>query len=297
MTHVTLFILAGPDTTAVRARTADLLRSCEGAAVSRFDLHEDGGDALAAAATSMSLFGGPRVLLADPVNILSEPCAAALSGALAPDVTVILTGGGVVPVAVRRALPDAVMESFTLPTPRDAGARVSTAAQMAGVSLDRPARELLVRLAPGHWSRVVGALAQLRALGLDTVGADDVRPLLGTAAAQTVPWALTDAMGAGDLPAALRIARTLDPIPTVGYLANRTAQLGLALDSEGGETPAGADARSAALARRIGRPGIGRSWDLVATAASEAKRSTTPGDVLAVLVVRLTRIWAPTVSV
>lgn len=302
-----LFVLTGSDATALRARRAQL-RSDAGVAVSsveHFDLTEDSGDRLVAAATMFSLFGGDRFLSATPAAALSPQNAARLADVAQPDATVVVSGPAALTAALRKALAGAVIESFATPTPRDARARVAELARGHGVRLAPDAHTLLTGLAVTHWTLVCGVVTELAAAGLHNARAEDVSPLLGTAAPPPTPWGLADALEGGDLPKALAMVEHLEPVPAVAYLAKRIAQVGRLVDAgvtHPGEAETvlgiqGAGARTLLLlAKRLGTAGTGRSWDLLASADRAVKVSRQPSDVVTVLVCQLAGEWAPTLA-
>lgn len=302
-----LHVLTGSDAGAIRARRAQLRNGAGGAelSVERFDLTVDGGDQLVAAASMFSLFGGPRLLDADPLSAMTAANAERLAAAIREDVTVVLHGPNAPTAALRKALAGAVHESLSVPGPRDAAGRVTQAAAEHSVTLDLETHAFLTALAPSNWALVRGALSELAALGRMAPSMADVRALTGTASAPATPWVLSDKLEAGDLLGALDVADHLEAIPTVAYLAKRIGQVGRLVDA--GATDAGrasellgtgipASRKLVDLATRLGPAGVARSWDLLGAADRATKLSGRPSDTLSVLTHRLAALWRPHVS-
>lgn len=295
-------LLTGDDELAVRARRTDLLRECgvDGGAVERFDITEDGGSSLARAAGAMSLFGGPRVLDGTGAQALTVDAATAI-GSANSDAVVLLRADSAVPAAARKALGDIEVISCRLPAGKGVAIRVDELARDAGITLDSAARGLLADRAGHDLPRVASVLAQLAAAELRRPRREQVLTLLGSAAAPEVPWALSDAVEAGDTVTALRVAAGLEPVAVVAYLASRAGQLGRIVDEglRGGDQVAAALGISpypaqklAALAGRIGPGGVAATWDLVAAADRAVKVGGTPAMTLDLLIVELTAVWA-----
>ncbi len=233
-------------------------------------------------------------------------------GGLAEGVWLVLEGsGGTVPEPLVRAVREAggsVVERSL----RARGARQEAWAAVLGrspVRLTPDARALLEQHLGDELGRVEGILAgAAAALGPGSrVGADDLLPYLG-AAGGTQPWALTDALEAGDLPGALRaLHRLLDggqlhPLAVLKIL-ERWADLLLSVEGGAWGTPEEAatalGARSSypvqkALrhAGRLRPEGVHRALALVAQADLDLKGASglPPEVVLEVLVARLARL-------
>jgi DNA polymerase III delta subunit len=298
------YVLTGDDSWAIRAERATILTRSGVAArsVERFDLATDGGDELVSAGATFSLFGGPRLLDAEPLEELTEVNARRLSQ-LDTDVTIVLRGVAAPTAALKRALAGADLVTCRTPTGRGIAMRVDALAEANGVRLRPEVRQTLIDRGGSDLPRVAGLLAQLALLGLTFPTEAQVDRLLGTAAAAGVPWALSDAVEVGDVAAALELAGALEPVAVVAYLANRTGQLGRIVDDELEDPDAimGAFGLShrfpaqklAQLAARTGRGGVAASWDAVAAADRAVKTAADPHAALDILLVRLCRLWGP----
>lgn len=297
------YVLTGSDDWAIRARRAQLLAEHQigPSSVERFDVEDDGGQHLVAAAATFSLFGGTRLLDASPADALTAECARALA-ASATDVVIVLRGAKALTASVKKALgDDAQVQTFPIPTGRAVPARIVELAASHGVTLEDKARAVLVERGAHDLPRVAGALAQLASVGLTSPSAEQVERLMGTSAAPGVPWALSDALEAGDIAAALEIAETLEPVAVVAYLASRTGQLGRIVDDRltdpdaimsvlGLSSPFPARKLSK-VAARLGSSGVAASWDLVAAADRSVKVAPDPRAALDLLVVELASLW------
>lgn len=296
------YILTGGDDWALRARRAALLDQLDAAPqnVERFDLSVDGGAALVTAASAFSLFGGHRVLDAEPADALLAVHAAALAGAT--DVTVVLRGPSPVPAAVLKALPGKpIVEKFPIPHGRGVITRIDELAARSGVSLSRACRDLLLERGGHDLPRVASVMSQLVSIGLLEPTPTHLAAMLGTSAAPGVPWALADMLESGDVPGALQLAATLEPVAVVNYLASRTGQVGHVVDEQLVDADAIAGAfgmasrfpavKLAKLAARLGPRGVCASWDLISAADRSVKVSPDPRAALDLLVVRLAQLW------
>ena len=298
-------LLTGDDDLAIRARRAALLTDTDVAAdaVERFDLAVDGGAALVAAAGAMSLFGGPRLLEAHPAAALTEDAATKLAAVAAlSDATVVLYGPAPTP-KVKAALGD-VAQGEAYPLPRTAGAQGARIAGLAaehGIALDSTGRAMMLERAGHDIPRAASVLAQCALLGLTHPSPAQLDTLLGSSHAPGVPWALTDAVEAGDLATALTLCDSLDPVAAVSYLGSRTGQLGRIVEDGLGTPEEAASAfglhtypagKLIALASRLGRRGVAHSWDIISGADRAVKSSTGSRAALEITVCELTALWS-----
>jgi DNA polymerase III delta subunit len=302
-----LHVLTGDDDLAIRARRAALLVDSAAAAdaVERFDLTTDAGSAgLLSSAGAMSLFGGPRLLEASPADQLTVATATALAqvGALS-DATIVIHGG-TLNAAAKKALADVgTFEPFA--APRTAGAQTARLVELAaesGITLSAQSRELLIERAGHDVPRAASVLSQCALIGLLEPTPAHLDRLLGTANAPGVPWALTDALEAGDLSTALLLADTLEPVAVISYLGSRTGQLGRIVE-DGLSTPG--EAASAfgvhtvpaqkliRLAHRLGPRGIADTWDIIASADRAVKSGRHQQAALEIALCHIGRLWAP----
>ena len=302
------YVLTGDDDWSLRARRDQLVAEAGVAAekVERYDLSGDGGGELVTSAATFSLFGGARVLAAQPAVDLSADSATRLL-ATAGDVTVLLYGMSAVPAAVKKILAGQVtFETHKTPTGSAAAQRISELAAAAGVRLDAAARAHLMERAGHDLPRVADVLRQLSSVGIAAPSAAQLDVLLGSSAAAGLPWHVSDAVERGDVAAALNLSPALTPVAAVAYLASRIGQLGRISDdgmSSGqqvaaalGTSSPAAGQKLLAVARRLGRGGIAASWDVVAAADRRVKVGGDPHAELDLLLVRLARIWSAPAS-
>lgn len=301
-----LHVLSGDDDLAIRARRAALLvdSGASADAIERFDLSSDGGtDGLLSCASAMSLFGGPRLLEASPADKLSVSAATSLARISDLSDATVVIHGGTVPAAAKKALVDvATFEAF--PAPRTAGAQTSRLVDLAaqsGIALSSESRDLLIERAGHDVPRAASVLSQCAVIGLLEPTPAHLDRLLGTSNAPAVPWALTDALEAGDLPTALLLADSLDAVAVISYLGARTGQLGRIVD-DGLNTPG--EAASAfgvhtfpaqkliRLAHRLGARGVADSWDIIASADRAVKSGRHQQAALEIAICHIGRLWA-----
>jgi DNA polymerase III delta subunit len=302
---MTVFVFTGDDEWAIRARRAELLTQLNvpSAGVERFDLTVDGGTALVTACSTFSLFGGVRLLDADPAHELSPEAAGVLGTALPADVHVLLRGPAAVPAGIRRRLGgDVVVETFKTPTGRAATQRIHQMARAAGLTLSAPVMARLAELGGHDLPRVASIIGQLSLIGLPSPSLTQVERLLGTSHAPGASWALTDALEAGDVATALELGAGMDPVGVVGYLASHTGKVGRILDDQLTDPDAIAGAfglsnrfpatKLAALSQRLGKTGVARSWDLIGAADRAVKVAPDPHPALDLLLVQLADLWS-----
>jgi DNA polymerase III subunit delta len=301
---------------AVKALVAELVGDDDPS----FVLEELSGDeytpsAVVDAAQTPPFFGDRRVVVARDVGRFTTAEAAPLIAYLAdplPTTKLVLVGGG---GQLPRALVDAVRKvghvvDTAVPGGRGRSAWLAGRLKEGPVRLDASASALV----GAHLGEEVGRLAAL----LDTlaaaygegakVGVEDVTPFLGQAG-PVAPWDLTDAIDAGDVPAALgHLHRMLaaggrHPLVVLATLHTHFARM-LRLDGAGiadereaaaalGLTGSTFPAKKAlAATRRLGHAGVARAISLLADADLALKGAVDwPAElVLEVLVARLARL-------
>jgi DNA polymerase III delta subunit len=183
------------------------------------------------------------------------------------------------------------VERFKAPTGRDVAGRIDSLAHAHGIKLNSQARAVLVERAGHDLERAESVLKALSAGGFTQPSTAQVEVLSGTSVAAEVPWALSDALEAGDLAGALDAARRLEPIATVAYLSGRMVQVGRLVDTQAanaeeaaallGVKPYPAE-KLLTLARRLGPDGARRSWQALAglDRAVKVERDTHTTDAL-----------------
>jgi DNA polymerase-3 subunit delta len=180
----------------------------------------------------------------------------------------------------------------------------------SSVSFDRSARDLVATHLGDDVDRLSALVATMEsAFGPGAkVGEDDVAPFLGEAG-QVPPWALTDAIDAGDIPTAVdRLHRMLGAggMHSLQVLAIVTTHFRRILALEGADVRNEADAaaklgmkgstfpakKALSRANRLGYDGSSRAVQLLAQADVDLRGKTAwPEDlVLEVLVARLARL-------
>jgi len=270
---------------------------------------------LVAGLATAPFLGDRRILVVRGAGRLSTAegrTVAEQLGSLAEGVWLVLEGtGGTVPEPLVRAIRAAggrvVERSLRGRAGRDEA--WEAVLRRAPVRLDAGARSLLAGHLGEELGRVEGILAAAAAAhGPGRVlGAEDLRGFLG-AEGTAQPWALTDALDAGDLPGALAALRRLlgagqlHPLAVLRTL-ERWAELLLAVDgaewTSAEEAAAALGSRSSfpvekarRTADRLGSAAVGQAVALVAEADVDLKgRSGLPPEViLEVLVARLARL-------
>ena len=223
---------------------------------------------------------------------------------------VLAAGGGTVPAALQRAVADVgeVRDASVGVSSRDRRAFVQARARASSVRLDGPALERLTAQVGADVARVEGILATLAATYGDgaQVSVEEIVPVLGQGGA--VPeWDPTDAIAAGDAPAALDVLhRLVGPggraAPLVVFSLQRHYLRLLRLDGSGARTkeaaasllsvsafPAG---KLLAQVSSLGSARVRQAVALVAVADEDVKGATAlePELVLEILVARLARL-------
>lgn len=302
-----LSVLAGGDDQGVAARRAALLGAAgaDAQAVENIDVALDGGDALVLAATAPSMFGGIRVVAAENIQAITAANLAHLGAAAAgSDAVIVARAGATLAPKVRKALA-ALGSVVTLSAPRGKGVamRVDELVAAAGVRPGPAGRRLLVERAGHDLERVASVCRQLSLAGIAEPSAAQLDRLLGSSAAPGVPWALTDALEAGDLDKALELGRSLEPLAVIGYLVSRLAQVGRVVDAGLSDAAAvatalGLEHRFQAegllrLARRLGPAQVAAAWDVVAGADVAIKHARDPRVAFELALVDLAGIVAP----
>ena len=184
-------------------------------ALERFDAPESSPDAVAAAAASLTLGGGPRYLLVDDAGAWKagdlEPLEVAIADP-APETVLVLIVRGKPLARLRKAVEDAGGEvhEHLAPKPWKLPGWVVERAREQGLSLDSEAAKALVS---GVGNRPTRLLRELEKLALAVhpatrLSAADVEELASGEAGAGV-YDLADALVAGDRPRTLALAEGL----------------------------------------------------------------------------------------
>lgn len=298
-----IFVITGPDTSAVSSRVSSIVaENIDNGQVERFDISESAErEKMIVAAQTRSLFGGNRILLGYPAAETTEEMGRELAGLDHPGLFVVLHGEGALKVGVHRALPDATVERFLLPNDRDRVGRVRALVQEAGLRVDGQVVQMLAHIAPTHWPLVLQIVEHFRSEGFISPTVADVQPFIGTARGQIFPWVLFDAIVSGDRMFVLEAVDVVEPFPMLGYLTAQITRLGKVLEL--GDCPVeevssildisrDATQKLVNLGKKVGPKGVQRANQLLTDAGRELKVASVPRDVLRVLVIRLAEILA-----
>lgn len=313
-----VFLVRGADASLVSAAGASLVARIVGTedaslVVEHLEGPElDAGQVLAACQT-LPFLATQRVVVVRDAGSLPADVGEALSRYMAAPtpttVLVLLAAGGRVPAALVKAVRTlgAVVETDP-PTGRARQDWILERLADAPVRLRRDAVAALAAHLGEDLRRLDGILAALAAAHgpQATVGAAELEPFLGEAG-DLPPWALTDAIDAGDEPRALATLRRMlvagqrAPLAIMASLHRHFAGA-LALDGAEVSSPAEAAAalgvsstfvagKALALRRRLGSDGLADAFGLLAEADLDLRgRSGLPGEVvLEILVGRLAR--------
>jgi DNA polymerase-3 subunit delta len=246
-----------------------------------------------------------QLLAADGKRLLTY-----LEDPLSSTALVLMGGGGTIPAALTKrvgALGEVV--DTAVGRGRAKAQWLETHLKDAPVRLDRPATARLAEHLGedmGRLSGLLGSLASAYGEG-STVSLGDLEPFLGEAGS-VLPWDLTDALDAGEMPKALGVLHRMlaatgsHPLVVMATL-HRHYRAMLRLDGSGITSPEeGAAAlglqspfmakKALAQGRRLGTPGIARAVQLLADADLDLRGATAlSGElVLEVLVARLSRL-------
>ncbi|MHB8671930.1 MAG: DNA polymerase III subunit delta [Acidimicrobiales bacterium] len=229
-----------------------------------------------------------------------------------PSTALVLVGGGgqLSPKLVNAVKRSGALIDAGAPEGRSRSAWVTAAVKESQVRIDPRALDLVANHLGEDVSRLPALLRLLEGVfgNQGRLGPDDVAPFLG-AAGGVAPWALTDAVDAGDSAGALAQLRRLlegggrHPLVVLATLHTHYARM-LAL--EGADCPDEASAaarlgmtgstfparKALNQCRRLGRQGVARAVTLIAEADLALKGAVEwPGElVLEILVARLSRL-------
>jgi DNA polymerase-3 subunit delta len=318
---MTVHLVTGDDESIVRAAVTELVHRLVGEGERTLMVDEFDGDeyelrAVVDAAQTPPFLTERRVVIAREIGRFTADDVAPLVGYLGDPLPttdlVLVAGGGRLAKAVTDALKRSGAETTaTSPPsrPRDREAWITKEATTRGVKLSAAAVNVIAERLGEDVGRVDGILATLAG----TFGTSrqltptDVEPFLGEAG-DVPPWALTDALDAGETATALGLLARMTaaggrhPLQVMAVLHNHYVRLARldGVDARS-ETEAaevlgikpGYPARKAMQQyRRLGGGGVQRAIDLLATADLDLRGAKElPDDVvLDVLVARLSRL-------
>lgn len=292
-------VLFGDDLDAISSRRAELLEN----AVFREDVDcvEDQGAGLLASVEVPSMFGDIRYVACENFDQIDASFLDRLIAAAPLSDAVVVARCGTLPAAVQKKLKTvAELQKFALPKGRDGVGRVAEIASQEGVTLSPNQRTMLVERLGGDLERVRSICWQLAMVGATKPNDRQVLTLIGSRDTDGVPWAVTEALKAGDLPGALRAASSLEAMPVLAYLSNLVASAGRALDA-GVTSVADVEAllgqknfqaRSTfALANKLGEDGVRTAWRVLTQAEKRAKSAVGGQAALELCLCELAPLW------
>lgn len=256
---MSVHLLVGEDPVARNRTTIDVLGNPPPEYLERFDIATDGGLDLAEAATTASLVGSNRALIATSGQFLTAASAAMLSGA-DPALPVVIYADRPLMSPVRRALPGATVTPCPLPTRRTASQWVQATGHSIGITVPTESCWSLADLAcePVGAHRIATAFRLLATVDLSNPSPDQVSALIA-GPAPSVAWRLTDAIEAGDTSAALAAVTSLDAAPALSAMSSRWIRLGHLLETGDPTAVPGLSPKAGAYALRAAR-GLGPIW-------------------------------------
>lgn len=256
---MTVHLLVGEDPVARDRTTIHVLGDPPPEYLERFDLATDGGLGLAQAATTGSLVGSNRALIATSGQHLTAASAALLSVA-DPALPVVIYADQPLSSPVQRALPGAAVTPCPLPTRRSAPQWIRATGHATGIAVPAESCWALADLAcqPVGAHRIDTAFRLLATLNLRNPSPDQVRALIaGTAASPA--WRLTEAVESGDTAAALEAASGLDTALALSVMSSRWIRLGHLLEAGDPAAVPGLSPKAGAYALRTACR-LGPAW-------------------------------------
>jgi DNA polymerase-3 subunit delta len=204
-----IYLLTGGDRPKIR-RALERLRSRFGAeSIELLSAEDTGGEEAVAAMNSLGLFAGEggRLVIVEEVERWKKPDEEAVAGYLSDPVAgavlALVAGelkGSTLPAVCAKA---GEVLTFDVPRQRDLPNWVRAQFERLGVQADGDAARALVEIVGDDVSALATEVEKLAAwAGGETVGRREVE-LLAAPAQEASVWAIMDAWGARDLPAAL----------------------------------------------------------------------------------------------
>jgi DNA polymerase III subunit delta len=318
---MTVHLVTGDDESIVRAAVTDLVHRLVGEGertlmVDEFDGEEYELRAVVDAAQTPPFLTERRVVVARDIGRFTAdevaPLVDYLGDPLPTTDLVLVAGGGRLTKAVNDALKRSGAESIATAPPsraRDREAWIANEATTRGVKLSTAAVNVIAERLGEDVGRVDGILATLAG----TFGTSrqltptDVEPFVGEAG-DVPPWALTDALDAGETATALGLLARMTaaggrhPLQVMAVLHNHYVRLarldGVDAQSEAeaaqtlGIKPGYPARKAMQQYRRLGGGGVQRAIDLLASADLDLRGAKElPDDVVMdVLVARLSRL-------
>lgn len=218
-------ILTGDDEQAVLTKKAELLKISEGN-YEKIDCAED-PSALLDAVRSLGLFSPRRFVWAVNFEALSEADLQALISSAPSSSALIVARSGVLSPKARSLLKGvAEILNLTQPKGKYVAMRVAEMIRDSGLKLNPEARRILTERTGHDLDRLASVLTQCKMASMMTPSSSQIEVLVGTSVAPGVPWALSDAIEAGDHSAALKANVGIAPLAATAYLSNRFIQAG-----------------------------------------------------------------------
>ncbi len=216
-----VYLVAGDDDAKIDAWRARLRSRAEAeggvGALERFDAREASPDTVAAAASSLTLAGGPRYLLVDDVGAWKAGELDPLEGILsdpAPDTVLVLVVRGKPIARLRKSVEAAGGEvrEHAAPKPWKLPGWVVERAREQGLQLDGEAAKALVAAVGTRPARLLRELEKIAVAAhpATRLGAAEIEALASAEASAGV-YDLADALVAGDQAHALALAERLIP--------------------------------------------------------------------------------------
>ena len=213
------YLVCGEDDTKIDAWRARVRKRAEAengpGALEQFDARSDAPEEVAASLAALTFAGGTRYVMVDGVeawkpNVL-EPLERELASP-APETVLVLVARGKAPEKLRKAVEKAggELREYEAPKPRALPRWAAERAQEQGLTLDADASRTLVSVVGNNQHRLAREVEKLALLAhpKTSLSAEQVQRLAsGEAAGQG--YDLADALVAGDLEQALRLAERL----------------------------------------------------------------------------------------
>ena len=213
------YLVCGEDNTKIDAWRARVRRRAETengpGALEQFDARSETPDAVAASLAALTFGGGTRYVMVDGVEAWKPAALEPLERELAspaPDTVLVLVARGKAPDRLRKAVEDAdgELREYEAPKPRALPRWVAERAAEEGLTLDAEAARTLVGVVGNNQQRLAREVEKLALLAhpKTSLTAEQIRRLAsGEAGGQG--YDLADALVAGDLEQALRLAERL----------------------------------------------------------------------------------------
>jgi DNA polymerase-3 subunit delta len=203
-----VYLLSGSDRPKIRRAVARLRARFDSESVELLDAAESCGDDAVAALNALGLFGGGRLVVVEGVEQWKKADLGPVSTYLAnpaAGATLALVAGGPLrdPALVQLVGRHGDVLAYDVPKPRDPSVWVRSELERLQVDAGDDAARRLVEIAGDDVTTLAAEIDKIATWAAgDTVGPREVEAL-AVPAHDSEPWALTDAWGARDLPAAI----------------------------------------------------------------------------------------------